>query len=109
MGESVYDESTEEYGVRDFVLLDGEALEVGEGLEFGNLDETVDVVVLEEEGLQLLESLQFANVAGGGYLVKPDILEANLLHCLLEVLVVQYFQSIPVNEQFLVAFDLSVT
>ena len=45
--ESVHDKGTEKNSVGYFILLYGETLEVCEGFELGDLDETVDVVVLE--------------------------------------------------------------
>lgn len=41
--------------------------------------------------------------------VKPHILEADLLHSLLEVSVVEHFQGISVDEEHRVSLDFSVT
>ena len=42
------------------------------------------------------------------YIVEADVLEAYLLHSLLEVGIVQDFECITVNEKHSVAFDLCV-
>ena len=44
---SVDNERSEEYGVGDFVVFDGQGGEALEGFQFRNLNETVNIVVLE--------------------------------------------------------------
>ena len=73
------------------------------------MDKRVDVVVLEKEPLQIYESLELGNVRGADDVVESDILERDLHHGLLELLVVEDFESISVDEQKLVALNFSVT
>jgi len=106
--EAVNDESTHHASLSHLVFLDVDGGQVGQCLKFRDLDEGVDIVVHEEQSLEFAESAQFADVSWWDYIVESNVLKANLLHCLLEVCVVQHFKSIAVNEQFVVAFDLGV-
>lgn len=56
--ESVDNECSQKYSVRNFVLLNRQTHQIGKRLKFRDLDETVDVVVLEEQAFQFEESLQ---------------------------------------------------
>lgn len=41
-------------------------------------------------------------------IVKPYILEANLLYCFLELIITENFECIPINKQHWVSFNLSM-
>ena len=55
--ESVHNEGPQQHSVAHLVSLNGQAHQIGEGLQLGDLNEAVDVIVLEEQTFQLLESL----------------------------------------------------
>lgn len=107
--ESVDNEGAEEDSVADFIALNRKTHQTGEGFEFGYLDEAVDVIVLEEQTLQLLKALQLRDVTWPDYVVESHVLERYLLHCLLEVQIVQHLKSVSIDEKFVVTFDLCVT
>ena len=60
--EAVDNEGAQEHGVADFIALDRQTHQVGQGLQLRDLNEAVDVVILEEQALELLETLQFRNI-----------------------------------------------
>ena len=91
IGESVDNKGTKEHRIWNFIAFNWQTGQIGECLQLGNLNETVDVVVLEEEGTESLESLQLGNVGWPDDVVKAHILEGDLLDCLLEFGVVQHF------------------
>lgn len=62
VGEAVDNKCAEEHRVAHLVPLDGQTNQIGEGLELGYLNETVNVVILEEQTLQFLEPLQLRDV-----------------------------------------------
>jgi len=59
VGETIDDKGPQQDGVGDLVALNRQTRQIGQGLKFGDLYETIDVVVLEEEAAEALESLQF--------------------------------------------------
>jgi len=109
VGESVHDESSQQHGVAHLILFNRQTNQIRQRLQLADLNETVDVVVLEEKALKFLEALQFGDVRDADDVIEADVLERNLLHGFLELRVVQNFESVSVNEKFVVAFDLGVT
>lgn len=73
--ESINNESSQENCIRNFVVLDGQRCQTLEGLQLGDLNETVDVIVLEQELLQVDETLQLRDVRWADDAIEPDILE----------------------------------
>ena len=66
------------------------------------------IVVRENKLFKLLETLELRQIRVANNVVEANILEAYLLHCLLEVRVVQDFQGVPVNEKHRIAFNFGV-
>jgi len=108
VGEPVDNEGAHQDGVGDLIAVDADGGERGEDLQLGNLDEAVDVVVGEDQLLQFPEPLQLPKVAGAHDVVEPHVLEADLLHRLLEVGIVEDLEGVAVDEEHGVAFDLRV-
>lgn len=106
--EPVDDEGPEEDGVGHFVVLDGEGGEGLQGFEFRDLDEAVDVIILKQQLLQIDKAFQLGDVRRRDDAVEAHVLERNLHHRLLKLLVIQHLQRITVYEQQLVTFDFGV-
>jgi hypothetical protein len=68
----------------------------------------VHIVVRENKLFKLLETLKLRQIRVADDVVEADILEAYLLHSLLEVRIVQDFQGVPINEKHRIAFDFGV-
>ena len=64
---------------------------------------------MEEEALQFQETLQLGNIRGSNDVVKAYVLERDLFDGLLEVWVVEHLEGVSVDEELVVALDLSVT
>lgn len=106
--ESVDDESPAERSVGHIIILNGNRGEGLQGFQLRDLNERVDIVIEEYEFLQFLEALKFPEIRVVHNVVKAHILETYLFHALLELGVVQHFQSVSIDEEQIVAFDLSV-
>jgi hypothetical protein len=89
VGEAVHDKCSKQHCVGHFVLLDRQAHETRKSLKLRDLNEAVNVVILEEERLEFHEALKFVDVGRADNVVESYVLERDLLHCLLEVWVVQ--------------------
>lgn len=109
VGEPIDNEGSKKHCIRYLVALDGKGCEALEGLQLGNLNETIDIIVLEKQFLEVDESLQLRDVRGTDDGVESNVLEGDLDDCLLEILVVEDLQGISINEQQLVTLDFSVT
>lgn len=72
------------------------------------MNETVDVVVLKEKALQFQEALQLGNVRWPDDVIEANVLEGDLLDSLLEIRVIEDFESVAVDEQLVVTFNLRV-
>lgn len=108
VGESVHDEGSHQSCLTHFVCFNIQVLQGLQGLQLGNLDETVNIIVLKEQCLQFSKLPHFPNTVWRNNGVKAHILERNLLNCLLKVCVVQYFERIAVNKKLVVALDFGV-
>lgn len=51
----------------------------------------MNIIIGKNKLLQLLEALQFRQVRMRYYVIETDILETDLLHCLLEITIIQHF------------------
>lgn len=107
--EPIHDESPQKHGVGHFIIFNRKGGETLQCLQLGNLDETIDIVVLEQQLLEIDKTFQFRNVRWTYDAVKANILERYLHHRLLELLIVEDFESISIDEQKLVTFDFGVT
>ena len=63
---------------------------------------------MEQKSLQVYESLQLRDVRWRNDVVKAHVLERDLDHSLLELDVVEHFESVTVDEEKLVALDFSM-
>jgi hypothetical protein len=91
VGKAVDYECAQQDGIGYFVLFNGQAHQACQGLEFGYLDEAVDVVVLEEKTFELRKPLELVDVGRTDDVVETDVLKRNLFHCLLEIRIIEHF------------------
>lgn len=108
VGESVHDEGPHQGRLTHFIRFNIQVLQRLQGLQFRNLDKTVNIVVLEKQSLEFSKLPHFPNAVRRNDCIKAHILERNLLNSLLKVCVVQYFQRIAINEKLVIALDFGV-
>ena len=106
--ESVDNECSEQYCVRNFIILNWQTCKSLQSLQFRYLNETVNVVILEQKSFQINKPLQFRNIGRADNVVKSDILEWDLHHSFLKLYVIENLKSITIYEQKLITFNLSM-